>query len=236
MSYKSFQVIYDNFEIDKDGRVYAFCAGRESKVEVTTPMEKGLIMANLFFYHELERKIYGFEKMIQQIFGIALTQIENPTMESAQELFDLVYSQISGQIEYSGALIKQVLGKNGYPIMMTPQEIEEMLVLRESIAENCVETFFGKTIGQCQYDNFGQRVGFQFDFAWAAEFSLEKRICIAPALRFAAMSQGIWLRDIKITPTLLISFVPESFEKDFEKEINEIKENVKKIAQNAQEG
>jgi len=233
MTFKTCQVINDNFKLDEKFVPY-IVGPNNAKVVITDGLDKGYIYACLYFYDEVKKETNKLEKMIRKTY-------DEVTVDVAQADPAVYMLEVSNRVkEVIGndgldALIKQILAERGRHISLIPdkQEIDKYQKICDAILTELMTNFYETTITKAA-DNGGFRT-VTISQKYLDTMTERQRRLLAPAMRMVAFLNDARLDEFKISPDFTITFTPARLNNPFAPQEEKIKESLKKIMEKNQQ-
>jgi len=226
MNYKTATRIHEMFTVAPD---YSLSVG---KTQLTDPLCKGYVYANLYFYDEVQKEVAKLRQMVEKIFREVTA---DTSAVDAPKLLLEMSTRATRAIGDDGldALIKEFLAEKSRNVCLVVDEREKSKYFEicGAIFSELCDSFYTKTL-QAAIDLEDGVKMFKFSREYVALMTPNQKVFVAPALRIVGMENQLKMNKLEISQDFTVKYTPQEMNEHFKKQEETIKDNIKNFITN----
>jgi len=232
MNFKTASKINETFTLDGDFNI------KYNNVELTDPMCKGYIYANLYFFDEVQKEIDKLKQMVEKIFDEVVMELGMDANEPDKLLLEMS-TRARRTIGSDGldAIIKEYLaskGRNHIALMVDKREEVLFQQICEAIFIELTQAFYTMTLQHAADLEHGVKT-FKFSNEYISAMTDRQKPMLAPAIRMIGFENNAKLNSLEISRDFTVKYIPEPMG-SFTKQEDTINDQIKNFIYKYTEG
>ena len=226
MNFRTATKLNSTFTLDADFNV------KFGNFELTDPMCKGYIYANLFFYDEVQKEIKKLRDMVEKIHDEVVLELAIDPNEVDKLLLE-ISMRARRAIGDDGLdlVIKEFLAQRTrhLALMIDKKEEQKFDQICEAIFIELTQAFYTMTIQSATDLDRGVKT-FKFAHEYIDAMTPRQKPLLAPAIRMVGFENQVKLTNMEITRDFTVKYIPEPTA-PFTKQEDTIKDQIKTFVQ-----